>query len=290
MVAMDLQPFSIVEDVGFQRFCSVLEPRYKLPSRFHISRTPIPNIYNKVQAKIKEELTKVEHISFTTDIWSSSVGSNSLMSITGHWIDNTNFERKSSVLNASFVGRHTGEAIKSDVERMMTMWEIEKTKVVTILRDNAANVISGLGMTGIHHESCFTHSLQLVINDGLQTQRTVGDMLAIARRIAGHFNHSPLAHHRLKELQTKHELPEHHIIQDVPTRWNSSFYMLERILEQKNALVEYGSLYDIPLMTANQWNLARVLKISPFGVLKISPEKHHDLMPHHQWSYLLFQC
>lgn len=61
---------------------------------------------------------------------------------------------------------------------MMTMWEIERTKVVTILRDNAANVISGLGMTGIEHESCFIHSLQLVINDGLQTQRTVGDMLA----------------------------------------------------------------------------------------------------------------
>jgi hypothetical protein len=35
--------------------------------------------------------------------------------------------------------------------------------------------------------------------------------------------------------------------------------MLQRILEQKNALVEYASLYDIPVMTANQWKLASTL-------------------------------
>ena len=84
-------------------------------------------------------------------------------------------------------------------------------------------------------------------------------MLAICRLIAGHFNRSPLAHHRLATLQEKHNLRKHHIIQDVATRWNSSFYMLQRILEQKNALVEYASLYDIPVMTANQWKLASTL-------------------------------
>ena len=42
-----------------------------------------------------------------------------------------------------------------------------------------------------------------------------------------------LAHHRLAILQEKHNLRKHHIIQDVATRWNSSFYMLQRILEQK---------------------------------------------------------
>ena len=86
-------------------------------------------------------------------------------------------------------------------------------------------------------------------------------MLAICRRIAGHFNRSPLAHHRLAVLQEKHNLRKHHIIQfqDVATRWNSSFYMLQCILEQKNALVEYASLYDIPVITANQWKLASTL-------------------------------
>ncbi len=33
MVALDSQPFSMVEDEGFVRFVTALEPRYSLPSR-----------------------------------------------------------------------------------------------------------------------------------------------------------------------------------------------------------------------------------------------------------------
>ncbi|XP_071852987.1 zinc finger BED domain-containing protein 4-like [Apostichopus japonicus] len=262
MISLDLQPFNIVNNVGFQRLCSVLEPRYQLPSRQHISSKLIPNIFERVKAKVSEELKDMSYISLSTDIWSSTVGANSLMSLTGHWISE-DFERKHCVLNASsFVGRHTGEAICAEIERMLATWELEHGKVVAILRDNAANVINGLTRTGINHQGCFIHTLQLVVHDGLSTQRSVNDMLAIGRRIAGHFNHSPLAHHRLQELQVKHELPQHHITQDVPTRWNSSFLMLERLLEQKTAIAEYASLYDIPVMTTSQWNLARALVVS----------------------------
>ncbi|PIK50913.1 putative zinc finger BED domain-containing protein 4-like [Apostichopus japonicus] len=259
MIVLDLQPFSITRNVGFQRFCDALDPRYPLPSDTHISRKLIPEMYDRVKTRMKEEITRVKHIAFTTDIWSSTVGSNSLVSLTGHWIG-LNFERKHGVLNAaSFVGRHTADAIKRSIEGMLATWKIGKDQVVTILRDNAANVIAGLTQTGIDHQSCLIHTLQLVINDAIKVQRSVNDMLTVARGIAGHFNHSPLAHHRLSALQTKHNIPSHHILQDVSTRWNSSFYMLERILEQKNALVEYASLYDMPVMTANQWNLASKL-------------------------------
>ena len=167
--------------------------------------------------------------------------------------------RKQAVLNASsFIGQHTADAIKNEVNRMLAPWDLEK-KTVTILRDNAANVVAGLTLTGVDHQSCFIHTLQLVIHDAIFTQRLVNDMLAISRRIAVHFNRSPLAHHRLQSLQDKHNLKKHLVIQDIFTRWNSSFYMLQRLLEQKLALVEYASLYDIPVMTANQWKLASTL-------------------------------
>ena len=32
MIALDYQPMSIVEDVGFRRFVNILEPKYSLPS------------------------------------------------------------------------------------------------------------------------------------------------------------------------------------------------------------------------------------------------------------------
>ena len=112
MIALDLQPFSITSNVGFQRFCNLLQPRYNLPSNKHISQTLIPHMYERVKAKVKEELQNVDHVAFTTDIWSSTCSTNSLLSLTGHWI-NQDFHRKHGVLNASsFVGQHTAEAIK----------------------------------------------------------------------------------------------------------------------------------------------------------------------------------
>lgn len=36
MIAIDDQPFSIVEDVGFRRFVAKLEPRYTLPGRKYL--------------------------------------------------------------------------------------------------------------------------------------------------------------------------------------------------------------------------------------------------------------
>lgn len=54
------------------------------------------------------------------------------MSLTGHWISE-GFERKHCVLNAfSFVGRHTGEAICSEIERILAAWELEHEEVVAI--------------------------------------------------------------------------------------------------------------------------------------------------------------
>ena len=52
-----------------------------------------------------------------------------------------------------------------------------------------------------------------------------------------------------KEIQLSLKLPQHKIIQDVVTRWNSTFYMLERILEQKSAIITFHALHS------PKWNL-----------------------------------
>ena len=44
--------------------------------------------------------------------------------------------------------------------------------------------------------------------------------------------------------------------QEVSTRWNSSYYMLQNLLEQKRALGAYAADYELATMfTANQWGL-----------------------------------
>lgn len=129
-------------------------------------------------------------------------------------------------------------------------------KVHAILRDNASNMKKVMRDPGMLSLGCFSHLIQLVVHDGLLSQRSVGDVLANGRKIIGHFKHSPLATSRLETVQTDLGMPVKRLIQDVPTRWNSTFYMTASLLEQKTAISVFAADHQQPAtLTANDWTL-----------------------------------
>ncbi|GBP34584.1 Zinc finger BED domain-containing protein 4 [Eumeta japonica] len=78
-------------------------------SRFHITEKVIPEMYQRVRAKVLELLKDLPHIVITTDIWTSdsSSQSNDFISLTAHGITAT-FEYKSYCLEVlPFDGSHT---------------------------------------------------------------------------------------------------------------------------------------------------------------------------------------
>jgi hypothetical protein len=48
-IAVDLQPFSVVENTGFKRLIQNLQPKYKIPSRFYFTQKMLPEIYGKIK-------------------------------------------------------------------------------------------------------------------------------------------------------------------------------------------------------------------------------------------------
>lgn len=85
---------------------------------------------------------------------------------------------------------------------------IGKEKIHVLVTDNAANIKKAAKeIIGIQNEPCFIHTLQLVIHDSINSQRAVNDLLQISRRIATHFNHSPLSCSKLKKIQEELNLP-----------------------------------------------------------------------------------
>lgn len=86
-IALDNQPFSVVEDVGFSRLMMYLELRYAMPSRRNFSAVALPELQSVVASHIEKLLAGASHISFTTDIWTSSVSPVSILSLTVQWID-----------------------------------------------------------------------------------------------------------------------------------------------------------------------------------------------------------
>ncbi len=47
MIVTDMQPVSIVEDKGFNKFVKVLDPKYSTPSRRTIMREHLPKMFEK---------------------------------------------------------------------------------------------------------------------------------------------------------------------------------------------------------------------------------------------------
>ena len=217
----------------------------------------VASVHDGINTKLRNAI----HFSLT-DVWSTNVSSDSLLSFTAHWIAN-NFQRLSAVLNVKLLeGSHTGTHLCEQYSEILTNWNIEKSQVHLVLRDNAKNMEKGLRDANLPNYGCFAHSLQLVVHDGVLKQHSVVDLLSLCRGIVGHFKCSSLAYGKLHQIQESLSLPQHRLKQDEPTRWNSSLYMLQSIVEQKMAIAAYGSENDVSILNQTQLDLAnKVIKV-----------------------------
>ncbi|KAF2897480.1 hypothetical protein ILUMI_08695 [Ignelater luminosus] len=73
-------------------------------------------------------------------------------------------------------------------------------------------------------------------------------MVAAARRIVAHFNYSGVAQQKLKSIRQELNWPNHQLVQDVITRWNSTYY--KAINRTKTSC--YESLNNL---SPSQWEL-----------------------------------
>jgi hypothetical protein len=70
MVAIDLRPYSVVENEGFRKLLRLLEPRYSIVSRKEMTSVVVPEICSDLEEKIKKSIQSSKRgINFTTDMW-----------------------------------------------------------------------------------------------------------------------------------------------------------------------------------------------------------------------------
>ena len=145
----------------------------------------------------------IKHYSFTTDIWSTNVAHESLLS----WISDS-FEKSSAVLHTKALeGSHTGNYICEKFNEMLSMWRNSKEYVHVVLHDNTSNMERAIKDAGLCSYGCFAHSLQLVVNDGVLSQHIVIDLLVTCRNIVGHFKWSTVVYDKLKQIQQQLDIP-----------------------------------------------------------------------------------
>ncbi|XP_053382048.1 E3 SUMO-protein ligase ZBED1-like [Mercenaria mercenaria] len=82
---------------------------------------------------------------------------------------------------------------------------------------------------------CFGHTLQLCLKPAMELT-AVSKVISRCRKLVGHFKHSTTLTAEMRERQKAMGVPEHTLVQDVVTRWNSTYQMMTRLVEQRRVV------------------------------------------------------
>jgi len=110
----------------------------------------------------------------------------------------------------------------------------------------------------IRHLPCFAHTLNLVVQDSLKLKE-VDCVLKKFKSLVTYFQSSNIATHKLITEQENQNKKPLRVIQEVPTRWNSIYHIIKRILELKN---------DITIVLLRMPNAPAVLNLEDTLVLQ----------------------
>ena len=239
----DMRPLGIGNDQGFRNLLRFIEPGYSVPSR-----TTVANIvrrrHQEAKVELKTKLKEAAAVSLTTDGWTSKAVQ-SFVTYTIHFI-NYSWKLESYVLATShFHGSHTKDNLAAALLSTVDSFGIPRKAVQSIVQDEAANAVAAgkklHEAEGWESEVCAAHRLQTCIRHAVTNSRPLQKLLGFARRLVTYFNHSSksleILHSRQVSIGLRKKGTALPLVQDVPTRWNSSLAMLERLVLLKLPLL-----------------------------------------------------
>ncbi|KAH6923494.1 hypothetical protein HPB50_001956 [Hyalomma asiaticum] len=128
MVALELQPYSVVEDQGLKELMTEAVLNYRLPLCTMPSRTLVLRSFDDTRKKVKDELSSAfeggtSAVTFTSDMWTSHANE-SYVSFTCHVLT-PSFRMKQFMLNTRHMAvSHFAENIAQMLLEMRVEWEI----------------------------------------------------------------------------------------------------------------------------------------------------------------------
>jgi len=290
-------PASIVDSPHFRSFVHDLDPKFAVPCRQTVSGSILPELLKTMKGKMVQFLEACSNVALTADIWTDR-RAHAFLGVTVHA-----FRDGAAVSHLlafqSFHGSHTGQKIAEAMEALIADNGLHE-KVRFVVTDNASNMVkamsvlfdTGDGCDGHADEnadpslwedidgddmeavfgnlpsrmSCFAHSLQLVVRDGLSCMGVIRSTLGKCSKLANLVHQSALFRSAFEaELGAGKAVPATN-----DTRWNSTYRQLQAIVDldrDKLSNVLQQSKHENLVLTTKEYQQLRDLLsiIEPFA-------------------------
>jgi hypothetical protein len=228
-------PFRFVETEAFQEFMSTIESRFQVPSRYTVMKDCVKLFMSEKEKLRAMFMTTDAWVCLTTDM-QTLVQKLNYMVITSHFID-SDWNLHKRILNFCLIPNHKGETIWEKILECMLGWGIRNIFTITV--NNATSNDAGLEYVKMRtcnkpgailesqfmHIRCCAHILNLIVTKGL---KEVEDSIVRVRIAVKYVKSLPSRFEKFKSCVEREQLTFKGLLcLDVPTRWNSTFFMLE---------------------------------------------------------------
>ena len=237
MVVLDLQPWTIVENAGFNYYSYQMDPHYKLGS-INFYRSLLDKSYNNNVKKVMEKISVDQPMFVACQLDGWSCYKHGYMGLLISYLT-PGWKRVSICLNCSpFDQSHTGEHIAEWLDTKLSSWSVlDKTNVV--ISDSASNMLKSMDYlpNSMEHINCLNHVLQLSINDEVFLKLELKNINGKIKSFLNYHSSSNLLNSALEERQKECGFETFkQPIQDVKTRWNTTYDSWSRFLELKEPI------------------------------------------------------
>ena len=212
MMARDIRPLSIVDDVGFLNLMKEAEPCYIVPCRSTISRH-MDELYMTEKHRVRSVVSNADFMCCTTDMWTSR-GGDGYLSLTCHFITRDFRMCYHNLQTRHFPGAHNFSHLTEALLSATEEWSINTNKqVVAFTTDSGSNIVKALDEMNLLRLACAGHTLNLAVQKALQV-RQVAKPIDRCRKLVTHFHKSRVDKEELRKKQDMfQDIPKHNLIQ-----------------------------------------------------------------------------
>jgi len=296
-IIMDQQSFNIVDNLSFQKFISSIQPWYKLLPTRHTLKKMIVSKFETARTEVLNYLQlSISKVSLTADMW-TSISSLGILAITVHYI-NDSWQFEHFVLDVLYIpSPHDSVTIKNAVLKITDDLNITN-RLIGITTDNEAKMIAvgrkikeNIESANFRHYRCTAHILNLVVKAALETNN-MPTCIKKLRTFISTVRNSPKQMDKLKEYFKIEQVPFKTPLPDIVTRWNYTFYMIEKAIEIKPFLVHLST--NLPILinnwpTSNEWLVLNDLLelLAPFALAtKVISASSYPTVSEVKWLFL----